>query len=128
MFLTFEMKRLSHLTKMEICVFFKKNGLMKLYKACNISENHKLEKACGTFIFFRSIFVISSQRCFPIIVCMLRNIAPLLSLNDILASWPLVKGTKNHFSNFSIEPYVVGTQKNRLNETVLLSSQNICYN
>ena len=32
------------------------------------------------------------------------------------------------FSYFSIETYVVGTQKNRLNETVLLSNHNICYN
>ena len=29
------------------------------------------------------------------------------------------------FSYFSTETYVVGTQKNRLNETVLLSTQNI---
>ena len=28
--------------------------------------------------------------------------------------------------NFSTKTYVVGTQKNRLNETVLLSTQNIC--
>ena len=30
------------------------------------------------------------------------------------------------FSNFSTKTYVVGTQKNGLNETVLLSTQNIC--
>ena len=30
--------------------------------------------------------------------------------------------TKNQFSYFSIKIYVVGTQKNRLNETVLLST------
>ena len=29
-------------------------------------------------------------------------------------------------SYFSTKTYVVGTQKNRLNETVLLSTQNIC--
>ena len=34
--------------------------------------------------------------------------------------------TKNSY--FSNKTYVVGTQKNRLNETVLLSIQNICYN
>ena len=40
---------------------------------------------------------------------------------------PLVKEcTKIFFSYFSIKAYVVGTQKNRLNETVLLSTQNIC--
>ena len=33
---------------------------------------------------------------------------------------------KNLFSYFSTKTYVVGTQKNRLNETVLLSTQNIC--
>ena len=31
-------------------------------------------------------------------------------------------------SYFSTKTYVVGTQKNRLNETVLLSTQNICKN
>ena len=35
---------------------------------------------------------------------------------------------KNKFSYFSTKTYVVGTQKNRLNETVLLSTQNICSN
>ena len=30
------------------------------------------------------------------------------------------------FSYFSTKACVVGTQKNRLNETVLLSTQNIC--
>ena len=33
--------------------------------------------------------------------------------------------TKNYFSYFSTKTYVVGTQKNRLIETVLLSTQNI---
>ena len=32
------------------------------------------------------------------------------------------------FSYFSTETYVVGTQKNSLNETVLLSTQNTCLN
>ena len=32
------------------------------------------------------------------------------------------------FSYFSTKTYVVGTQKNRLNETVLLSTLNICLN
>ena len=36
--------------------------------------------------------------------------------------------TKNFFFYFSTKTYVVGTQKNRLNETVLLSTQNICSN
>ena len=33
---------------------------------------------------------------------------------------------KNIFSYFSAKTYVVGTQKNCLNETVLLRTQNIC--
>ena len=41
--------------------------------------------------------------------------------------WPLVKSViKNLFSYFSTKTYVVGTQKNCLNEMVLLSIQNIC--
>ena len=32
--------------------------------------------------------------------------------------------TENLFSYFSYKTYVLGTQKNRLNETVLLSTQN----
>ena len=33
---------------------------------------------------------------------------------------------KNDFSYFSTKTHIVGTQKNRLNETILLSTQNIC--
>ena len=33
---------------------------------------------------------------------------------------------ESYFSYFSTKTYVVGTQKNRLNKTVLLSTQNIC--
>ena len=36
--------------------------------------------------------------------------------------------TENNFSYFSTKTYVVGTQKNRLNETVLLSTQNTYLN
>ena len=36
--------------------------------------------------------------------------------------------TENCFSYFSTKTYVVGTQKNRLDETVLLSTQNTCLN
>ena len=32
----------------------------------------------------------------------------------------------DYFDYFSNKTYVVGTQKNRLNETVLLSTKNIC--
>ena len=34
--------------------------------------------------------------------------------------------TKKYFSYFSVKTYVVGTQKNRLSEMVLLSRQNMC--
>ena len=34
----------------------------------------------------------------------------------------------NYFCYFSTKTYVVGTQKNRLNETILLSNQNTCLN
>ena len=33
----------------------------------------------------------------------------------------------NYFSHFSSKTYFVGTQKNRLNKTVLLTTQNICF-
>ena len=36
--------------------------------------------------------------------------------------------TENYFSYFSTKTYVVGTQKNRLNDTVVLSAQNRCLN
>ena len=39
-----------------------------------------------------------------------------------------VKNVENVFSYFSIKTYFVDTQKNRLNETVLLSAQNTCLN
>ena len=42
-----------------------------------------------------------------------------------LNSGPLVKSVLQE-NNFSSKRYVVGTQKNRLNEMVLLSTQNIC--
>ena len=35
---------------------------------------------------------------------------------------------KNYVSYFSSKTYVIGSQKNRLNETVLLSTQNIYFN
>ena len=34
----------------------------------------------------------------------------------------------NYFTYFSTKTYVVGTQKNRLNETVLFSTQNVSLN
>ena len=42
--------------------------------------------------------------------------------------WIKKRILKLFFSNLSTKTYVVGTQKNRLNETVLLSTKNICLN
>ena len=36
------------------------------------------------------------------------------------------RAIKNYFFHFLTKTYVVGTQKNGLNETVLLSTKNIC--
>ena len=48
------------------------------------------------------------------------------ALDQYVASgFQLRAPTKNIFSYFSTKTYVVGTQKTRLNETVLLSSQNL---
>ena len=35
---------------------------------------------------------------------------------------------ENYYAYFSTKTYVVGTHKNRLNDTVLLSTQNTCLN
>ena len=55
------------------------------------------------------------------------------SLRDYLPEIILVSGhglqirvCNKLFSYFSTETYMVGTQKNHLNETVLFSTQNIC--
>ena len=46
-----------------------------------------------------------------------------------MTSGPQIRvGNWNLFSYFSTKTYVVGTQKNRLDETVLLSTQNTCLN
>ena len=46
---------------------------------------------------------------------------------NLVFSRSLVKSAYQKFiSYFSTKTYVVGTQKNRLNETVLLSTKNIC--
>ena len=48
---------------------------------------------------------------------------------DLHMYLPLDKSVQlKYFSYILTKTYVVGTKKNRLNETVLLSSQNKCYN
>ena len=52
-------------------------------------------------------------------------------MSEILVTEPFLNNlqalrTKTLFSYFTTETYVVGTQKNCLYETVLLSTQNIC--
>ena len=58
--------------------------------------------------------------------CLIRlgTISRLISL--LLAGLQLRVRNEKLISYFSARTYVVGTQKNRLNETVLLSTQNIC--
>ena len=53
---------------------------------------------------------------------------PWPSCQNVTLGRPLVKGAYQEikFSYFSSNTHVVGTQKNRLNETVLLSTQNMC--
>ena len=38
----------------------------------------------------------------------------------------LLSGVTDFFFYFSTKPYFVGTEKNRLNETVVLSTKKIC--
>ena len=56
-------------------------------------------------------------------ICRGAAVQKMVSLTHINEQ-ALVKSVyqKNSFSYFSIQTYVVGTQKNRLNETVLLST------
>ena len=57
-----------------------------------------------------------------------RCIQPGGRIHSYTMGRPLVKNEYQItlFSYFSTKTYVMGTQKNRLNETVLLSTQNIC--
>ena len=65
---------------------------------------------CNFFVHFRQMF---------------RLLLQYLLNNQILAfSEECVPNNK--LSYFSTKTYIVGTQKNRLNETFLLSAQNIC--
>ena len=50
--------------------------------------------------------------------------ASLDEINDINLN--ILYVSENKISYLSAKTYVVGTQKNRLNETVLSSTQNIC--
>ena len=61
---------------------------------------------------------------FIITACMVCNLLLEHALLDF--NRPLVKSVEKYFSYFSTKTYVVGTLKNRLNETVLLSTQNVC--
>ena len=46
----------------------------------------------------------------------------------VVGPCPLIKvRTENYFPYFSTKTYVLGTQKNRLDETVLLSIKNTCF-
>ena len=55
------------------------------------------------------------------------HVKNVISQKNICYSRPLVKCIPiNYFSYFSTKTYVEGTQKNHLNETVPLSTENIC--
>ena len=52
----------------------------------------------------------------------------LTKAETFVAGLQIIVRIEKHTSYISTKTYVVGTQKNRLNETVLLSTQNICEN
>ena len=53
----------------------------------------------------------------------------IINKNNINNNRPPDKSAiENYVLYFLAKTYVVGTQKNRLNETVLLSTQNACFN
>ena len=51
-----------------------------------------------------------------------------VKLNKVIAMLAKSVQLKIHFFFISTKTYVVGTQKNRLNERVLLSTENTCLN
>ena len=61
--------------------------------------------------------------------CLWHNVSAKWSLHwssILITGLKLRVRTKKLIFLFLIQTYVVGTQKNRLNETVLLSTENIC--
>ena len=56
------------------------------------------------------------------------EVCVLFSGTAVPALRTALERSPDYFSYFSTKTYVVGTQKNRLKETVLLSAQNICLN
>ena len=67
--------------------------------------------------------------CLRTYVCKQLTIALYFESENNLEVRTLVKSAyQKIFSYFSTKTYVVGTQKNLLDETVLLSTQNICLN
>ena len=79
----------------------------------------KIEKECSTLKTFGMTRVKPHQnnnKCFTCITSIKNNL-----------SGPQIRCiTENYFSYFSTKRYVVCTQKNRLDKTVLLSTQNKC--
>ena len=56
------------------------------------------------------------------------GVCVLLSGTAVPALETALERSPDYFSYFSTKTYIVGTQKNRLNETVLLNTQNTCLN
>ena len=74
------------------------------------------------FAFIKTFSVLSIN------ICMFLVLEQILSVRLVLGNIRLLVKSANikYFSYFLTKTYVVGTQKNRLNKTVLLSTQNIC--
>ena len=63
-----------------------------------------------------------------IVLCVLSSFAIIfMKKRDVCFAYCIQAPTENYFSYFSTKTYVVGTQNNRLNETVLLSTHNTCF-
>ena len=74
-----------------------------------MQNNYFIQCSCCCDSFFKDVFVLK----------------PHLKLLNTLQAFNFERVTEKQFSYFSTKTYVVGTEKNRLNETVLLSTQNI---
>ena len=68
----------------------------------------------------------TSENCKSLILqdkCNIENFCPLRNRPQHEQAFSKECVTENYFLYFSSKTYVVGTQKNRLNETVLLSTK-----
>ena len=103
---------ITHVQQKQLCPFFlsKKSGS---WSGCAIRTEHP-------HFFLISLRIHRRELNHPAIGQTANQNKPLVLLHVVSSL------TKHKFSDFPTKTYVVGTQKNRLNETVLLSTQNIC--